>query len=303
MADYEFLTLDTDTGALTPEPIEVFAYPMGDVTVRRTSQAGDAPPSPTVQVLWVRTPSPDWSVVFNWAVLAGAANHRILVMPYLPSARGDKDLPSPARTNATLAALSGITDIVTVDPHSPVWLDAMSSADPTIGRWELDLATIVGDAVAGSGPYRGVIGPDAGSKARASLVADKLGLPVFIASKSRDQATGKLQGYTAPDGVLSRPGRYLVMDDICDGGGTFALLQQAMPAELSLDLWVTHGGFTGSEHSRAALTGYQCVYTTDSLSSARDASRADQRIHLTTLAPYVADTVRRIAATSEGAQR
>lgn len=290
MNEYEFFTLEG--GALAPEPIEVFAYPMGDVTVRRTTGTDL---SPGVQGLWVHTPCPDWSVVFNWASLTGGAPRRVLVMPYLPSARGDKDTPSPARTNARLAALSGITDIITVDPHSPVWLDAMSAANPAIGRWELDLATIVSDAVRDRGPYQGVIGPDAGSKGRAALVAGKLGLPVFIAAKSRDQATGKLKGYTAPDGVLS--GRFLVMDDICDGGGTFALLRQAIPAQVSLDLWVTHGGFTGPGHSRDALAGYQCVYTTDSLSSARG-----HHIQTTDLTPYVTQTVRRILANPEGTQ-
>lgn len=292
MTDYDFFTLEADTGALTPEPIEVFAYPMGDVTVRRTAAAEL---STGVQGLWVRTSRPDWSVVFNWTSLVAAAARRVLVMPYLPSARGDKDMPSPARTNARLAALSGITDIVAVDPHSPVWLNAMRATDPAIGSWELDLATIVSDTVRDSGPYQGVIGPDAGSKGRAALVADKLGVPVFIASKSRDQATGKLKGYTAPDGVLR--GRFLVVDDICDGGGTFALLRQAIPAEVSLDLWVTHGGFTGPEHSRPALAGYQCVYATDSLTSARG-----QHIRITDLAPYVTQTVRRIVTNPEGTQ-
>lgn len=297
MAEYEFFTFDTDTGELAPEPIEVFAYPMGDITVRRSSAAQL---SPGIQVLWVRTPAPDWSIEFNWATLAGAAERRVLVMPYLPSARGDKDMPSPARTNATLAALSGITDIVTVDPHSPVWLTALSEANPAINRWELDLATIVGDAVAG--PYLGVIGPDAGSRARASLVADRLGLPVFTASKSRDPATGKLKGYHAPEGL--RGGRYLVMDDICDGGGTFALLRQAMPDDVSLDLWVTHGGFSGPEHSHNALAGYGNVFTTDSLPTVgAAAAHSDGHIRVTELAPYVTRTIGHVAAKPEGAQR
>lgn len=292
MTDYEFFTLDTDSGALATEPIEVFAYPMGDVTVRRT---GDAELSSGLQALWVRTPAPDWSVIFNWASLVASAARRVLVMPYLPSARGDKDLPSPARTNARLTALSGITDIIAVDPHSPVWLDAMTAANPAVERWELDLAALVSDAVTGSGPYQGVIGPDAGSRDRASLVADRLGLPVFIASKSRDQATGKLKGYHPPDGVLD--GRYLVVDDICDGGGTFALLRAAIPADVSLDLWVTHGGFTGPERSHQALSGYQSVYTTDSLPSARGGP-----VRTTDLAPHVNETLRRIATNLEGAQ-
>lgn len=259
--DYEFFTYDG--GQLSTAAIEVFAYPMGDLTVR-TVDGADLVPG--VQVLWVHTAAPDWTVVFNWAALTAAYPQRILVMPFLPSARGDKDTPCPAHTNARLAALSGITGLVTIDPHSPVWLDTLRAVNPTVSVHVIDMAEVVAAAVDAS-DYLAVIGPDAGSFRRASAVAARLRMPpVVVADKKRDPATGQLLGYTAPAEIQELPGRYLVVDDICDGGGTFALLAQGLGEGFDLDLWVTHGGFT---KGTAGLTdNYRTVHTTDSLRSA-----------------------------------
>ncbi|EIC64874.1 phosphoribosyltransferase family protein [Mycobacteroides abscessus] len=258
--DYEFFAYAG--GQLNATAIEIFAYPMGDVTVRTIAGAGL---TPGVQVLWVHTAAPDWTVVFNWAALTATYPHRILVMPFLPSARGDKDTPCPAHTNARLAALSGITGLVTIDPHSPVWLDTLRAVNPTVAAHVIDMAKVAAAAV-DAGDYLGVIGPDAGSLRRASAVAAQLELPVSVADKKRDPATGQLLGYKAPAEVQSRPGRYLVVDDICDGGGTFALLAQGLGDGFDLDLWVTHGGFT--KGTDALTDNYRSIHATDSLRSA-----------------------------------
>ncbi|MFA4082794.1 phosphoribosyltransferase family protein [Mycobacteroides salmoniphilum] len=258
--DYEFFAFDGVQ--LIAAAIEVFAYPMGDLTVR-TIDGADLVSG--VQVLWVHTAAPDWTVVCNWAALTAAHPCRILVMPFLPSARGDKDAPCPAHTNARLAALSGITGVITIDPHSPVWLDTLRAVNPTIAAHVIDMAQVVTAAV-NAGDYLGVIGPDAGSLRRASSVAAQLELPVFVADKKRDPATGQLLGYAPPVEVQNRPGRYLVVDDICDGGGTFALLAQGLGGQFDLDLWVTHGGFT--KGTDVLTDNYRTVHTTDSLRSA-----------------------------------
>jgi ribose-phosphate pyrophosphokinase len=141
----------------------------------------------------------------------------------------------------------------------------MQEANPNIRRHELNLPNIVSDEVSPH-TYRGVIGPDAGSTERASAVAQRLGLPVHICSKKRDPATGRLSGYVAPQEVIDNPGEYLVVDDICDGGGTFLLLTDAVSDEHILDLWVSHGGFT--KRLYALMTRYRRVITTNSLESA-----------------------------------
>ncbi|SIE04637.1 phosphoribosyltransferase family protein [Mycobacteroides abscessus] len=288
--DYEFFAYDK--GRLSAAAIEVFAYPMGDLTVRSIDGADLVP---GVQVLWVHTAAPDWTVVFNWAALTAAHPHRILVMPFLPSARGDKDTPCPAHTNARLAALSGITGIITIDPHSPVWLDTLRAVNPTVAVHVIDMSDVVAAAV-DAGDYLGVIGPDAGSLRRASTVAAQLELPVSVADKKRDPATGQLLGYNAPAEVKDRPGRYLVVDDICDGGGTFALLAQGLGAGFELDLWITHGGFT--KGTDVLTDNYRSIHTTDSLRSAVAAavtSPEGAAVQIHPLGRYVLDVLHNIS--------
>src|ERR1700742_457100 len=145
MADigYQFHTLDSG-GVLQAQAFEVFSYPMGDVTVRRIPQADPVPG--TVQVMHARQTAVDWTLVREWAALAEdlfPGQRRVLALPYLPSARGDKDVPSAAVVNATMAAGTGITDIITIDPHSPVWLAAMRAANPAIRDHVLPLGDIV----------------------------------------------------------------------------------------------------------------------------------------------------------------
>ncbi|TXH10714.1 MAG: ribose-phosphate pyrophosphokinase [Spirochaetes bacterium] len=258
---YQFYSV-TQEGVLEEHTaLDVFRYPMGDVTLRVDGNLH----TQDIEVVVVTETAPDWTIVYEWASLVGSSARRVLVLPYLPSARGDKDYPNPAAINARIAAASGITDVVTLDPHSSKWLDTLSFANPAIVVHELDLPSIVSDTV-GEYTYLGVIGPDAGSTERASAVAQRLGLPVHICSKKRDPATGRLSGYVAPQEVIDNPGEYLVVDDICDGGGTFLLLTDAVSDEHALDLWVSHGGFTKRLH--ALMTRYRRVITTDSLPSA-----------------------------------
>jgi len=83
---------------------------------------------------------------------------------------------------------------------------------------------------------------------------------VFKAEKKRDFETGQLTGFTCEE-LLE--GRYLVVDDICDGGGTFRGLAAAtgLPKE-NLDLWVSHGVFSGA--AGELNNHYGNIFCTDS---------------------------------------
>lgn len=293
---YRFFRQSPAGGELTPQPYEVFAYPMGDCTVRRSPELPD--PGPAPQVLWVTTAAVDWTIVAAWAQLAAhdhPAQRRILVMPYLPSARGDKDIPGPARINGAMAGRSGITDLVTIDPHSQGWLQAMRDASGEIGAVVqtrlLPLGGVVYDALGRRDDLAGVIAPDRGARDRASTVAAEFDVPVFTAVKHRDPQTGKLSGYALSE-LAAPAGRYLVVDDICDGGGTFGLLAAAAPAEATLQLWVTHGGFTGGRRTRDALSRYAAVDTTDSLPAAKRAAPQDVAVTVHALRPWVEAAIR-----------
>ncbi|WIM87912.1 phosphoribosyltransferase family protein [Candidatus Mycobacterium wuenschmannii] len=289
---YTFHALGRDN-QLQSQTLEVFAYPMGDLTVRQTPEADLV--TGTVQVLQVNGTAVDWALVREWAAVAEDLfphQRRALALPYLPSARGDKDIPNPAVVNATFAASSGITDIIAVDPHSPVWLTALKAANPTIREHLLPMPDIVGRAVLPDGRPLGVISPDKGAVRRATDVATALKVPVFVASKNRDPRTGHLSNYSFEADLAA--GRYLVVDDIFDGGGTFALLAGAVPDGVELDLWVTHGGFTKPDHSAEARKPYRRIYTTDSLGSAVAAGLRDNQIQVTPLLPWITEAVREI---------
>ena len=279
---------------LQTQTFEVFSYPMGDITVRRTPDTDLVPGS--AQVLHVHGTTVDWALVREWAALGEElfpGQPRVLALPYLPSARGDKDVPNPAVVNATMAADSGITDIVVADPHSPVWLTAMRAANPAIGVNVLPLAEIVRTAVTVDGPpYLGAISPDKGAVRRATEVAELLQVPVYVASKNRDPQTGHLSNYSF-DADLP-VGNYLVVDDILDGGGTFALLAGAVPDGVVLDLWITHGGFTKPGYSAEARKPYRRIYTTDSLGTAVKAGTHDDQIQVTPLAPWIIRAVKQL---------
>lgn len=147
--------------------------------------------------------------------------------------------------------------IVCADPHSDVMpalverIQVIEAADVV----EAALDPAVRDRLVG------VIAPDAGAVHRAGRVAQRLGLPVFHAHKHRDFATGELSGFSCDP--LPSDGDLLVVDDICDGGGTFRGLADAVPeAAGRLHLWVTHGVFSGAA---AALTDrFETIATTDS---------------------------------------
>lgn len=60
--------------------------------------------------------------------------------------------------------------------------------------------------------------------------------------KDRDEATGKINSITLPDDVNFKNKRVLIVDDICDGGGTFIeIARQLKEREVaSINLYVTH---------------------------------------------------------------
>jgi ribose-phosphate pyrophosphokinase len=120
--------------------------------------------------------------------------------------------------------------------------------------------------------YNAVIAPDAGAVLRAQEVADILGVPVLTATKSRDPETGRLSNFHAPEGLDNslENVKYLIVDDICDGGGTFIGLAEALGIYSDqLDLYVSHGVF--SKEATTVLPEYfGDIFTTNSYNPSRD---------------------------------
>lgn len=184
-----------------------------------------------------------------------------LYIPYFPGARQDHPVLGTPYTLGIFADMVNALRadaVVVVDPHSPAVASALYCCE------EIAAAEILKGL---DRKYNGLICPDSGARRRVKDVSEALGgLPILPGSKLRDGATGKLSGFhVQPPSVM---GRYLVVDDICDGGGTFIGLADAFRATGSLadasilDLYVTHGIF--SKGFRDLNQRYEHIITTDS---------------------------------------
>jgi ribose-phosphate pyrophosphokinase len=225
------------------------------------------------------------ALFFTDAAKERGARNLSLVVPYLPGARQDR-LMAAGDGLFTLKSIAkeinarDFDHVVAFDPHSDV-------ASALIDRCKVITAA---DLIAPpAGKYHAVLAPDGGAEKRAWKVAQKLGVPMLHAWKVRDTATGKLSsfGFEPFDDDQRFPDQMnvLVVDDICDAGGTFIGLADQIRKTyagsadwLRLDLYVTHGLFTkGTEE---LLKRYYHVYCTDSVEATRpnvkvvEASRA-----------------------------
>lgn len=186
----------------------------------------------------------------------------VLALPYLPGARQDRGVPLGAKVYADMINAMGIDHVVCIDPHSDV-APALYNNLTIVPLTDLP----IWDTFRATGKFEGVIIPDAGAGKRATAVADHLGVPTFQAGKKRDFATGKLSGFHCePLANDEATHHFLVVDDICDGGGTFVGLADAIAkqetADIRLYLWVTHGIF--SKGMDALNLRYSEIYNTNS---------------------------------------
>lgn len=182
---------------------------------------------------------------------------KTLILPHVPGGRQDRINPAgdylfTLKSVAKMINERKFDKVVVLDPHStvtPALIDrcrVVSLADLMHNFWK---------------GYSGVIAPDVGAAKRAFDVAQVLGVPFHQAEKHRDVATGKLSGFNAP--TIKSGEHYLVVDDICDGGGTFLGLGEIIREKGAFaDLIVTHGIF--SKGLDELLTIYKKVITTDS---------------------------------------
>lgn len=182
----------------------------------------------------------------------------VLLLPYLPAARADRGQPCGANVYADIINSMGADQVIGIDPHSPV-ITGLIAELTVLDPFPL-LARALHD-VGGFSVYDAVICPDKGAIRRATIAADMLGVDCYVADKHRDFDTGKITGITIEK--LPTHGRYLVVDDICDGGATFSSLAKAtdLPTD-RLGLWVTHGIFSG--HAPELRQHFGHILTTDS---------------------------------------
>lgn len=187
-----------------------------------------------------------------------------LLLPYFPAARQDRVMVKgealTVKVYADIINAAQYETVIILDPHSEV-TPALLQRVQVINNH-----SFVQKAIAKEIDYL-LISPDGGALKKVYKLAQHLnGQTVIECSKMRDVKTGELSGFKVFAEDLQGKTCVLV-DDICDGGGTFLGLAKALKAKNAgkLILVVTHGIF--SKGLAELTTVFSEIYCTDSFST------------------------------------
>ncbi len=228
-----------------------FTYPAGEIQVRFIDKMMiHAIQAASVIDILARITRPDQ--IIELALLRDAISGLVpnvlvrLVVPYLPYARADRRFVegdcNGVATMARLIHAMSFDSIVCLDIHSheaEEWFEIKNvSPDPFITQAINHFAREFGTHAVN------VLLPDEGAIGRYKIPeltgcnTWSVDVRVFNARKKRDAATGKLSGFEAPAMPVHPT---LIVDDICDGGGTFIGIAEQLPFIADLALYTTHG--------------------------------------------------------------
>ncbi|WP_046743319.1 ribose-phosphate diphosphokinase [Kordia zhangzhouensis] len=185
-----------------------------------------------------------------------------LFIPYMPAARQDRLMvsgePLSIKVYTDIINSQKYNKVTIFDPHSEVTPALLDNVE-VIENYEFVqkcLENFKEDFV--------LISPDGGAlKKIYKLSAYVGGIEVIECSKKRDVKTGKLSGFTVYADDLKGK-KAIVVDDICDGGGTFIGLGKALQEKNvgNLYLIVSHGIFNKGFEELKKI--YKTIYTTNS---------------------------------------
>ncbi len=184
-----------------------------------------------------------------------------LFIPYFPAARQDRVMipgePLSVKVYADIINTMQLNKVFVFDSHSEV-TPALLNNSSVIPNY-----TFIKEVLNRIGENVKLISPDGGALKKIYKVSEFLGgIDVVECSKSRDVKTGKLSGFKVFEEDLQGMD-CLIVDDICDGGGTFVGLAEELKKKNAgkLYLAVSHGIFNkGFE----VLNCFDGIFTTNS---------------------------------------
>jgi ribose-phosphate pyrophosphokinase len=186
-----------------------------------------------------------------------------VTIPYFPGARQDRVAnwgeALTVKIYADIINAQEYSSVTIADPHSEVvvallnnvrvrslaWISAVQGLDRHIFK----------DTV--------LICPDAGAFKRVESLKRLTHLPMVQCTKHRDTKTGHLSSFVVHTDTLEGQ-KCVIVDDICDGGGTFLMLAPELRKKgaKKVSLFVTHGIFSkGLSHLYSAM---DLIVTTNS---------------------------------------
>jgi ribose-phosphate pyrophosphokinase len=185
-----------------------------------------------------------------------------LFIPYFPAARQDRVMipgePLSVKVYADILNAINFNKVTVFDAHSEVTPALVNNCVVIPNH------TFIKEVIKTIGNNVKLISPDGGALKKIYKVSEFLGgVEVVECSKSRDVKTGKLSGFKVYNDDLQGVD-CLIVDDICDGGGTFIGLAAELKKKNAgkLFLAVSHGIFNKGFEDLKCFDG---IFTTDSV--------------------------------------
>jgi ribose-phosphate pyrophosphokinase len=230
------------------------------------------------------------------ALRRGSARRITAVIPYYGYARQDRKsgprTPISAKLVANLITVAGADRVVTLDLHAgqiqgffDIPTDNLFAAPVFVKDIQQNFTERGHDLV--------IVSPDVGGVVRARAIAKRLEADLAIIDKRRERAgvsevmniIGDVDGRTC-----------ILVDDIVDSAGTLCNAAEALKkaGAKSVSAYVTHGVLSGGAVARVTSSPLQSLVTTDSI-LATEAVRLAQNIRQLTIAPLLAEAIKRIS--------
>ena len=197
---------------------------------------------------------------------SGICKELYLFVPYFPGARQDRrtsnEEPLTVKVYDDIINSIGFEEVIIFDPHSDV-TPALLNNCTVIDNIEL-VSTIINNYLGYDRDDYYLVSPDGGAIKKTNKIAVVLNSNVVYGSKNRNISTGELTNIKIDcDDLKGKP--CIIVDDICDGGGTFIGLAEELKKKNSGELFlvVSHGIF--SKGFKELSKYFTEIYTTDSI--------------------------------------
>jgi ribose-phosphate pyrophosphokinase len=229
------------------------------------------------------------------ALRRASAKRITAVLPYFGYARQDRKpgprTPISAKLVANLITTAGANRVLSIDLHAGQiqgFFDIPTDnlfASPVIAA-DIQARMSNRDVL--------VVSPDVGGVVRARSLAKRLNnAPLAIVDKRRERA-GESEVMNIIGDVEGRT--CILIDDIVDSAGTLCNAAAALKQQGAVEVFAysTHGVLSGAAAARVAKSELTELVVTDTIWSG-EADPADSKIRRLTVAPLLAEAIRRIS--------
>ncbi|MEI6484829.1 MAG: ribose-phosphate pyrophosphokinase [Sphingomonadales bacterium] len=233
------------------------------------------------------------------ALKRASARRITAVVPYFGYARQDRKpgprTPISAKLVANLITTAGANRVLSLDLHAGQIQGFFDIPTDNLYAAPVMAADIL--ARMGAMDDVMVVSPDVGGVVRARALAKRLGnAPLAIVDKRRERP-GESEVMNIIGDVRGR--RCILVDDIVDSAGTLCNAAAALleAGAASATAYVSHGVLSGGAVARVDNSALAELVVTDSI-AATDAVKAAGKVRRITIAPLLAEAMRRTAEES-----